>query len=691
MKQSKQLHILPFVTLGACALGAGLRFWLYSTGVDEKGLLVASHPANVFIFVLCALAIGWIAWSVRGLGNLHSYSQLFPRSIVAAIGNLAAAAGILTVHSNAVFLETDLIITLSWVAGILSAVSLVYLGWCRFRQCRPSFLLHCIITVYFMLHLVAQYRLWSAEPQLQNYCFELLASVLLMLTFYHRAGLDTKYQNRRAYVFFSQAALLCCCLSLNGRNWIFYLCMAVWTATNLCSLKGTRQSTPSPKKRGMLLPESVLLCIRTLEQAGFSAYAVGGCVRDDILGITPHDYDLCTNATPEQICQVFSDYPLVHSGEKHGTVGVVLNSGVFEITTFRTEGGYADSRHPDWVKFVPTVQQDLSRRDFTVNAMAYAPGKGLVDPWGGQKDLRERILRTVGDPTARFTEDPLRILRGIRFAVRYGLTPEPETEKAMQTLAPELDKLARERVMDELCKLLPRVQADDLLRYSSILVYAIPELKPTIGFQQHSPHHQHDVFTHTAHVVAAVPKALPLRWAALLHDIGKPSTFTTDEKGHGHFYAHAKVSAEMADEILLRLRAPNALRQQVVFLVEQHMTPLVPDKKLLRRRLGQYGPEATRWLLELQKADFKSTGVRSEKSDFDQVEALLEQLLKEGGCLTARDLAINGRDILALDATPGPKIGACMTYLLSQVQDEVIPNTRDALLEAARDFLETHQ
>lgn len=690
MKQSKQLHILPYVTLGACAAGAGLRFWLYGTGVDEKGLLVVSHPANALTFILCALAIGWIAWSVRSLGNLPSYSQLFPRSLLAAIGNVAAAAGILTVRSSAVFLETDMIITLSRVVGVLSAVSLVYLGWCRFRQLRPSFLLHCIVTVYFMLHMVAQYRLWSAEPQLQNYCFALLASVLLMLTFYHRAGLDTKYQSRRAYVFFNQAALLCCCLSLNGRNWIFYLSMAIWTATNLCSLKSTRSSSPAHKQRGMVLPESVLLCIRTLEEAGFSAYAVGGCVRDDILGLTPHDYDLCTNATPEQICQVFSAYPQVRSGEKHGTIGVILNSGVFEITTFRTEGGYADSRHPDWVKFVPTVQQDLSRRDFTVNAMAYAPGKGLVDPWGGSKDLNDRILRTVGDPTARFTEDPLRILRGIRFAVRYSLTPEPETLKAMQTLAPLLDKLARERVFDELCKLLPRVQADDLLRYSPILVHAIPELKASIGFQQHNPHHKYDVFTHTAHVVAAVPKALPLRWAALLHDIGKPSTFTTDKKGQGHFYGHAKVSAEMANEILLRLRASNTLRQQVVFLIEHHMTLLVPDKKLLRRRMGQYGPEAIGWLLALQKADFEGTGTRNEKNNFDQVEALLEALLKEGTCLTVRDLAINGRDILSLNVTPGPQVGACMTHLLAQVQDEIIPNTRDALLDAAKAFLKTH-
>jgi len=214
----------------------------------------------------------------------------------------------------------------------------------------------------------------------------------------------------------------------------------------------------------MVLPEAVLYCISRLNKAGFDAYCVGGCVRDSLLGIVPHDYDLCTNATPEKIRQVFADHALVLAGEKHGTVGVVIDRQVYEITTFRTEGGYQDSRHPDWVTFVPTVEEDLSRRDFTVNAIAYSPEKGYIDPFGGQRDLSSHVLRAVGDPTTRFTEDALRILRGVRFAVRFALTPEPATEKAMTALAPALDKIARERIFDELCKLLPTVKAADLLR-----------------------------------------------------------------------------------------------------------------------------------------------------------------------------------------------------------------------------------
>ena len=216
----------------------------------------------------------------------------------------------------------------------------------------------------------------------------------------------------------------------------------------------------------MKLPGSVENCVRRLEEAGFSAYAVGGCVRDALLGIEPHDYDLCTAASPEQIQAVFENEKLVLAGVKHGTVGVVTSGGVVEITTFRTEGGYADSRHPDWVKFVGLVEEDLARRDFTVNAMAWSPSRGLADPFGGQADLKAKVLRAVGDPETRFREDALRILRGVRFAVRFGLTVEPKTESAMFRLAPLMDKLARERVFDELCKLLPLVTAADLLHFA---------------------------------------------------------------------------------------------------------------------------------------------------------------------------------------------------------------------------------
>ena len=306
-------------------------------------------------------------------------------------------------------------------------------------------------------------------------------------------------------------------------------------------------SPPGIMGEPMYLSDAARLCLGTLEQAGYEAYAVGGCVRDSLLGNTPQDYDLCTNAMPEETAQLFSGYTLVRSGEKHGTIGVVVDKEVIEITTFRTEGGYVDGRHPEWVKFVPCLQEDLARRDFTVNAMAYNPRQGYIDPFGGQQDLQKKILRTVGAARERFTEDALRILRGVRFAVRFGLTPEDGTLQAMIETAPTMDKLARERVFAELCKLLPLVTAQDLVTYAPILVQVIPALAPCVGFMQHNPHHQHDVYTHTAQVVAATPAQLAVRWAALLHDCGKPDCFSLDEKGIGHFYGHAKVSAQIVD------------------------------------------------------------------------------------------------------------------------------------------------
>lgn len=429
----------------------------------------------------------------------------------------------------------------------------------------------------------------------------------------------------------------------------------------------------------MYLPKAVHHCIDRLQQAGFSAYAVGGCVRDALLGLTPQDYDLCTNATPEQTQAVFADCPLVLNGTKHGTVGVILEHTCYEITTFRTEGGYADSRHPDWVRFVPNVEQDLARRDFTVNAMAYAPQEGCIDPWGGQEDLKAKVLRTVGDPEQRFREDALRILRGVRFAVRFGLEPDPATEKAMTKLRDTMESLARERVFSELCKLLLDIDGPQLLRYAPVLTQVIPELAPCVGFEQHSCHHVHDVYTHTAQVVARTPRELTLRWAALLHDIGKPPCFTLDEQGEGHFYGHASVSAEMANAVLLRLKAPTALREQVVKLIKLHMNPLQPDKKLLTRQLSKHGWDTMEKLLTLQKADFGA-----HTPDYSPVEALLSQIREENACLHIRDLAVGGKDLMELGIAPGPRLGQLLKRTLQQVQEDRLPNEKEAILDYIR-------
>ena len=433
----------------------------------------------------------------------------------------------------------------------------------------------------------------------------------------------------------------------------------------------------------MFLPDYVRQCMDALESQGFACYAVGGCVRDALLGLTPHDYDLCTDAVPAQLREIFSSHTLVLAGEKHGTVGVVTDGGVVEITTFRTEGDYADNRHPGWVNFETNIEADLSRRDFTVNAMAWSPTRGLADPFGGQQDLQNGILRAVGEPSARFTEDALRILRGVRFAVRYHLQPEEHTLQAMFSHAPLLERIARERVFEELCQFLLLATAEDLLHFQPILSQVIPELTPTVGFQQQNHHHIYDVFTHICYVTAAVPSELSLRWAALLHDIGKPDTFTVGEDGEGHFYGHHQISAQLADGILLRLKAPTALREDVVFLISQHMNRPEADKKVLRRRISRWGQERLEKLLLLQNADLSSKGVAGEPFPFEDIQNILQQLLTENSCLTLRDLDIDGHDLLALGIS-GKAIGKCLNQLLDRVLNEEIPNEKSALLAEVR-------
>lgn len=438
----------------------------------------------------------------------------------------------------------------------------------------------------------------------------------------------------------------------------------------------------------MELPSYVLDCLKQLQDAGFRVWAVGGCVRDACLGKTPHDFDLCTDALPEQMQSVFSNRELVLAGMKHGTVSVVTPEGMVEITTLRAEGGYRDGRHPDWVKFVPELREDLLRRDFTINAMAWSPREGLQDPFGGREDLQNGILRAVGDPRRRFREDALRILRGVRFAVRFHLTVEEQTLRAMVEQAPLMDGLSRERVFAELCELLPGITGEDLIRFAPVITAAIPELSPMVGFDQHSPHHAFDLYTHTARVTGAVPEDLSLRWAALLHDVGKITTFTLDENGRGHFYGHAAASAEAAEGILRGLKAPNVLRQQVTVLIRNHMTRMEEDKRLLKRRVRTLGYDTVEQLLALQEADMGSKGT-GEAQDFDQfrrIRALLEEIRAENACLTLRDLVVNGNDMMEL-GLKGPEIGKTLNALLDAVLEERAPNDRDALLRLAGEMV----
>ena len=431
----------------------------------------------------------------------------------------------------------------------------------------------------------------------------------------------------------------------------------------------------------MYIPNSVLELINKLEDAGYETWVVGGCVRDHLMGNTPHDYDCCTAAEPEQMQALFADRQLVLAGLKHGTVGVVTDSGVVEITTFRTEGGYLDSRHPDWVKFVRDVREDLARRDFTVNAMAYSPRRGLCDPFGGQADLQKGLLRAVGDPVLRFREDALRILRGLRFAARFGFTIEEATRNAMHTEIAGLDSLARERVLTELEGFLPEATARDILAGAELLLRVIPELAPGLGFDQRNPHHEHDIFTHTAMVVERAPKDPVLRMAALLHDVGKPATFSLDEKGVGHFYGHAAVGAKMAEDILRRLKCSNALREEVVWLIAHHMDRFPCEEKSARRCLSRNGLLRMERLTRLQMADF---GGKVDDGDLDEWLRMLREMDAREGALTLKTLAVKGGDLIALGIASGRRVGEILNGLLSKVIAGELANERETLMEYVR-------
>ena len=439
----------------------------------------------------------------------------------------------------------------------------------------------------------------------------------------------------------------------------------------------------------MQIPEYVQKRMDRLEQAGFQAWCVGGCVRDAALGITPHDYDMCTSALPEETKELFSDHGLVLAGMKHGTVGVITPEGAVEITTFRTEGDYADNRHPGWVRFVAEIEGDLSRRDFTVNAMANSPIRGYADPFGGLRDLKQKRLRAVGDPVQRFREDSLRILRGARFAARFGLTIEPETLKAMYTERHLMDGLARERVFSELTGFFVYADAEILEAMAPVLCQVIPELRPCVGFDQKNSHHIYDVYTHMNHVTERLPKDEILRFAGILHDIGKPRCMTLDGKGEGHFYGHAGISAEIADDILRRLKAPNAFREEVVWLIAHHMDLYPPEPKLVRRALSKHGIQRLRRLVALQMADMggKGAGKPSRLQELTDFLRLAEELAEKEGELTLKKLAVRGPDLMALGYPQSPVLGQTLNRLLELVIAGEVPNEKEPLLRKAEEWM----
>lgn len=440
----------------------------------------------------------------------------------------------------------------------------------------------------------------------------------------------------------------------------------------------------------MNIPGPVEMILKSLEAHGHAAHCVGGCVRDSFLGRTPEDWDVATSALPEETLAVFPGRA-VPTGLRHGTVTVREGAYSVEVTTFRTDGPYADSRHPDSVTFTRSLRDDLSRRDFTVNAMAVDLRGERTDPFGGQADLEAHVLRCVGDPEKRFREDALRILRCLRFSAALGFCIEKETARGLRNRRGLLSGIAAERVRSELTKLLcGKAAAEALREFPEVVGTVLPELLPMVGFEQHSRYHCYDVWEHTLHALAAAPPEPVLRWAVLLHDAGKPRCFTRDERG-GHFYGHPAVSAEIADAVLRRLKVDNATRDAVTTLVAWHDREIPRTEKSVRRALMKLGEERMRQLMEVKRADNlgQAAEFRSRLREVERGAEILDALLAKDACFSLKQLAVNGRDLLTLGLC-GPEVGAELDRLLCAVVDGELPNEKSALLSAvvARKFAE---
>lgn len=447
------------------------------------------------------------------------------------------------------------------------------------------------------------------------------------------------------------------------------------------------------RRQEFSLPQPVVKLLSTIENHGYEAYVVGGAVRDLLLDDVPDDYDVTTSATPEEVQTIFGEKACHLTGISHGTITVVVDSCPIEVTTFRVESTYSDARHPDEVHFTRSLQEDVKRRDFTINAMALDVHGNLVDECGGQEDLRRGLIRTVGDPKVRFEEDALRILRALRFASEHGFAIEENTAREILAQKDALARLSVERIWKEFSRLLCGMYCVPILRrYFDVFTVFIPELAPMQGFDQRNPHHIYDVWEHTLVSVISVRAELILRLTMLLHDIGKPACFTTDADGVGHFLGHMRISAEMADGILRRLKVDNETRETTVLLIKAHDVAMTPVSiRIIRRRLAQYGETNLRRLLEVKRAD---TMAHSPKSayrliELDHFEELLDKVLEEKMCFSFDELAITGKDLIRIGMKPGVGIGQVKKQLLNEVIDGQLQNEKEILLARAQELRKT--
>ncbi len=438
----------------------------------------------------------------------------------------------------------------------------------------------------------------------------------------------------------------------------------------------------------MELPLYVKKIIDTLHKDGHEAYAVGGCVRDALLGKVPDDYDVCTSALPDQIKTSFKDMTVLSVGEKHGTITVISEAPV-EITTFRTEGGYSDSRHPDKVSFVGRVEEDLSRRDFTINAMAFSPEKGLIDPFGGREDLRRGIIRCVGDASERFLEDGLRIMRALRFASVYDFDIEENTMRALHERRELLRRISPERIFSEMCKLLQGRAAHVVLDgYVDVVGTVIPELLPMVGFDQHSLHHHLDVWQHTLGVLKnSFGDDLAMRWSALLHDCQKPECFSLDENGRGHFKGHQERGAQKAFEILTRLRCDKKTKKSVVSLIANHDLYFCGDIRDMRRLINKLGRELPLRIFRFRVYDSMAQNpstVKDKLLECERAMSIYKEVADASLCCFVSELDINGDDLINLGLNQGKNIKIALESLLDAVIDGKCKNNKADLVVYAQ-------
>ncbi len=433
----------------------------------------------------------------------------------------------------------------------------------------------------------------------------------------------------------------------------------------------------------MKLPNNVKCIIHTLEEAGFEGYAVGGCVRDTLLGKIPDDWDITTNASPLQVKELFKR--TIDTGIQHGTVTVLLDKETYEVTTYRIDGEYEDSRHPKEVTFTSNLTEDLKRRDFTINAMAYNDKSQIVDAFGGMQDLQDKVIRCVGDPRERFSEDALRMMRAVRFSGQLGYSIEEKTGQAVAELAPSLSRISAERICTELIKLMLSPHPDYLRKAYELGMTKVflPEFDAAMQTKQNNPHHCYSAGEHILHSLTYVREDKLLRLAMLFHDLGKAVTKTVDENGIDHFYGHVEKSAEIADKRMKSLRFDNDTRQKVVRLVKYHDLKIEPTKKAVRRAIVKVGEDLFERLLEVKHADFLSQSMykREEKEEgLRQITEIYHQILEEKECICLKDLAVNGSDLIAVGMKPGRQIGDTLKQLFDLVLEDPSCNTKEFLL-----------